>query len=204
MSARLAVLCVLISGAAAAADTDPLQRAQTHFRAGKTLYDLGNFQDAIREFAAGYALAPRPEFLINLAQAYRRAGELEQSKEMFQRYLDKAPANARERPQVRAMIAELETELAARKAAAPAEPAAPDRPVVAALVPEPQASLPPPPPPPTAAAEVHGTNPLVWIIPVALAVVAAGVGVSVYVATRPPADPCAGAGGLGCFDLRPR
>jgi len=82
---------VLISAVALAAEDDPLRRAQTHFRAGKTLYDLGKFNDAIREFAAGYALAPRPEFLINLAQAYRRAGQPEQSKEMFERYLDKAP-----------------------------------------------------------------------------------------------------------------
>ncbi len=48
MFARLALLCVFIGGAAAAAD-DPLAKAQTHFRASKTLYDLGNFQDEIRE-----------------------------------------------------------------------------------------------------------------------------------------------------------
>ncbi len=197
MVARLALLGVLISAVALAAEDDPLRRAQTHFRAGKTLYDLGKFNDAIREFAAGYALAPRPEFLINLAQAYRRAGQPEQSKEMFERYLDKAPRDARERPQVREMIAELELELSAKKAAAPKDRPVQDRPVVAVLVPAPKVDLVAPGPEPS------GSRHLAWIIPVAL-VVAAGVGLGVYAATRPAPDACAGAGALGCFDLRPR
>ena len=208
---RLVLLCFLIgvrSASAGAAETENLNRAQTHFRAGKTLYDLGKFTDAIREFAAGYALAPRPEFLLNLAQAYRRSGELEQAKEMFERYLEKAPAGARERVAAKEMIVQLEGELEAQRALHRQEQASAPREVSPAAVP-----LPVPLPvvehapgvavvaPPIA--EPSSARHLAWIIPVGIAV-AAGIGAGVFLATRSPPDACAGAGPLGCFDLRPR
>ncbi|MFZ5439438.1 MAG: tetratricopeptide repeat protein [Myxococcota bacterium] len=173
--------------------SDELKRAQTHFRAGKTHYDLRNYSEAIREFAAGYALAPRPEFLINLGQAYRGIGDLPMSLKMFQQYLEKAPADAPNRGEVRELIRELEKAIAE----APPKPAD-DAPRVTKL--EPSAAAP--------GALVEATPPakpinhLVWIIPVGVAVVAAaGVGIAVAVANG---SACAGAGTLGCVDLRTR
>jgi tetratricopeptide (TPR) repeat protein len=182
------------------AETGAMKEAQTHFRAGKAQYELGNYDAAIHEFAAGYALAPRPEFLINLAQAYRRAGDPVRAREMFVKYLEKAPPAAPERAQVEKMLAELEEQLAQQQPK-PAPKLEPPVPVSEpALVAPPAAIATPPlaamPPPPSAARH------LAWALPLAAAVVA-GAGVGIWAATR-PRDPCASAGGLGCFDLRPR
>src|SRR4051794_17898806 len=117
MAARRLLSIGLLSWAlaAAAADDETMRQAHTHFKAGKAFYDLGQYEDAIRELAAGYALAPRPEFLINLGQAYRRAGEPRKAREMFQHYLEEAPAGAPQRVQVSELVTQLDTELAAQR-----------------------------------------------------------------------------------------
>jgi tetratricopeptide (TPR) repeat protein len=186
----------------ASAEPDVVKRAQTHFRAGKTLYDLGQYTDAIREFAAGYALVPKPEFLLNLGQAYRRAHDLPQAREMFLKYLEKAPPNAPERGQVRDTLKEIDDEL---EKSPPPPPPPGDRPAE----PAPEAKLTPAPPaateaPPAAPELTESPSParhLVWAVPLAVVVIAAAA-VGVWAATRGPPDACAGATGLGCLDLR--
>lgn len=190
-AALLCLALLLAPPLARAADADAVAKAQTHYRAGKTLYDLGNYEGAIREFAAGYSLVPRPEFLLNLGQAYRRGGDLPKAKEMYLRYLEKAPESAPERPGVHETLQELEAELRAQP------PPASDRPEASTLVPKAPVTEP--------AAQIEAEKPFnhaVWAVPVAVAV-AVGVGVAIFFATRPP-DACGTAGGLGCFDLRPR
>jgi tetratricopeptide (TPR) repeat protein len=91
---------------AAADDRD--QRARARFEAGDGLFKIGNYQDAIREFAAGYALSPRPAFLINLAQAYRKLDNPAKARELLQRFLVEAPRNDPQRPRVVALIADLD------------------------------------------------------------------------------------------------
>jgi hypothetical protein len=54
----IAALLIALAWAAPASADDAKDRALTHFRAGEALYKLGNYTDAIREFAAGYELAP--------------------------------------------------------------------------------------------------------------------------------------------------
>jgi tetratricopeptide (TPR) repeat protein len=76
-------------------------RAKNHFEAGRALYYLGNYAEAIREFSAGYELTRKPEFLINLGQAYRKLEDLPRAAEMYQRFLDTAPPTAPEREQAR-------------------------------------------------------------------------------------------------------
>jgi tetratricopeptide (TPR) repeat protein len=199
----VSVFSLSLVAVVASAEPDVVKRAQTHFRAGKTLYDLGQYPDAIREFAAGYALVPKPEFLLNLGQAYRRAHDLPQAREMFLRYLEKAPPNAPERGQVRDTLRELDAELEkAPPAPPPAAPPATDRPVEAvAAEPRLTPGAAPEPVVPEVVESPSPTRHLVWAVPLAVAV-AVGIGVGVWAATRSPPDACAGATGLGCFDLR--
>ena len=84
--AALVVAVVVLAGAAATArgEGDRESRARAHYEVGLGMYHLGNYRDAIREFSAGYELSPRPQFLINLGQAYRKLGELDKAREMFQ------------------------------------------------------------------------------------------------------------------------
>jgi tetratricopeptide (TPR) repeat protein len=100
-------LALSLFAARAGADESGLGRARTHFEAGETLYRLGDLPGAVREFSAGYALAPKPEFLINLAQTYRQMGDMPRARAMFERFLSVAPEDHPLRDQVRATLDEL-------------------------------------------------------------------------------------------------
>jgi len=193
-------LAVLACAAAAHAQSnDDISRARTHFEAGRALYQLGNYDEALREFAAGYELAPRPQFLLNLGQCYRKLDNLEQARAMYQRYLHDAPVSDPERPQAQQILAEIDRQIADKQAAAAAAaappPTAPTGTTAApASAPAATATL-------TAAAPAR--KPWIkrnwWIIPVGAVVVGVAVGLGVYYGTRAP-DPCSGAN-LVCWDL---
>jgi tetratricopeptide (TPR) repeat protein len=191
-------VALLIAAAAHAQQSptdDSMTRARIHFEAGRALYQLGNYNEALREFAAGYQLAPRPQFLLNLGQCYRKLDDLANARSMYQRYLHDAPASDPERPQAQQILAEIEKQIADQSHAAPPPPPAP---VVTT----------PPPATTAAAATLTTTAPPPrkswikrnwWIIPVGVVVVGVGVGLGVYYGTRQP-DPCSGAN-LTCWDL---
>ena len=187
----LIAVALACAAAAHAQPDDDVARARTHFEAARALYQLGNYNEALREFAAGYQLAPRPQFLLNLGQCYRKLDDLQNARAMYQRYLHDAPSTDPERPQAQQILAEIDRQIADRQAAAP-----------------------PPTAPPTAQSEpAAATTTLTatapprkswikrnwWIIPVGVVVVGAGVGLGVYYGTRAP-DPCRGAN-LTCWDL---
>lgn len=117
-----ACLCVvaLVSWAPARAhaQTDA-SAAHAHFAAGEAHYREGNWSDALADFRAGYALDPRPEFLINIAQTERRLGLLDDALASCERFLARAP----ESPLV-AQVKQLMKELRSERAAAQAEAAA--------------------------------------------------------------------------------
>ncbi len=98
------------------------------------------------------------------------------------------------------MIREIDSELSARPTPGKAPPD--DRPTAPVLVPTPTLD-PPVEVTAPAASEPSASRHLLWIIPLGVGL-AAGITAAVYVAARPPVDACAGAGALGCFDLRPK
>jgi tetratricopeptide (TPR) repeat protein len=182
---HIAILVAVVAWAAAAQAqiADPVVRARTHFEAGRALYQLGDYTQALREFAAGYQLAPRPQFLLNLGQCYRKLDELGQARDMYRRYLHDAPATDPERPQARQILAEIEEQLGERQAASTSPSLLPAANAVVAAAPPPR-------------------RPWIkrnwWVIPVGATVLAVAVGVGTYYGTR--SDPCSGAN-LACWDL---
>jgi tetratricopeptide (TPR) repeat protein len=188
-------LCVLLClvlpwGGARAESPDGTARARTHFEAGRALYILGNYSDAIREFAAGYQLAPRPQFLINLGQSHRKLGDLPKARDMYRKFLSEAPPDDPDRAAAKQVLDDVEREIAARPAA-PLPPPVPAVPVVA------------PAPAPATTASVSAEprrRPFIarhwWIIPTS-AVVAAGLAVGIYFAVRPAGCPAS----IDCIDL---
>ena len=55
-------------------DADNKAAAKEHSSRGTSYYDLGRYDEAIKEFEAAYQLKNDPAFLFNLAQSYRLAG----------------------------------------------------------------------------------------------------------------------------------
>src|SRR5262245_28230044 len=68
--------------------------ARFHYESGTVAYKAGRYADAISEFEIGYALSPRPEFLLSLAQSYRRLGRYPEAREYCDRFLAVAPSAA--------------------------------------------------------------------------------------------------------------
>jgi tetratricopeptide (TPR) repeat protein len=184
---------VCIGGRAAAqAQSDDEGRSRAHYDAGRALFVLGSYQEALREFTAGYQLSARPKFLLNIAQCYRRLGELERAKKMLEQYLQRGAPTPAERADIEQIMAELDREIANRPAASPRPAAAPtfvqaSRPMAAPSAATPAVAAPAPPP---KRSFMHRHW---WIIPVSL-VVAGGLAVGIYFAARPSVD----CGSLGC------
>jgi tetratricopeptide (TPR) repeat protein len=112
----------LACAAPAGADDAPAERARTHYEAGRALYRMGKCAEAVREFLAGYTLAPKPQFLINIGQGYRRCGQLAQAREMFEKFLATAEPNDPDRAFIGRLLAEVSEELARAPAAVSPSP----------------------------------------------------------------------------------
>jgi tetratricopeptide (TPR) repeat protein len=194
LAKALLVLALAFGSVAHADNADAVARARTHFEAGRALYNLGNYTDAIREFSAGYQLAPRPQFLVNLGQAYRKLGKLDRAREMYRRFLKEAPPDDPDRAQVQQLLKLLDAELASRPPPAPPPAATPVTPAPspAAGHAAPVAALTATAPPKKSFVRKNW-----WIFPVG-AVVLTGLVVGIYFAARPSGVDCSSAT-LGCI-----
>jgi tetratricopeptide (TPR) repeat protein len=74
----------------AAAQGDEAE-GRRRYKRGQELYSQGRYLDAAKEFEAGYQVAPRPLFLLNIGHAYRRAGELSRAKTAYETLLRLQP-----------------------------------------------------------------------------------------------------------------
>jgi tetratricopeptide (TPR) repeat protein len=88
--------CLLVTLAWAIAspargDDSTIARTRQHFERGSQQYNLGHWDDAIREFEKAYELWPDPTLLYDLAQARRRRGDAERALRFYQDYLTKVP-----------------------------------------------------------------------------------------------------------------
>ena len=76
------------------------QTAEEHFKAGR-------FTDALTKYQAGYDLVPLPGFQINIAQCYRRLGDLTRARASYRKFILDAPDSPLV-PQVKTLIDELD------------------------------------------------------------------------------------------------
>jgi hypothetical protein len=68
-----------------------IEKAKERFRVGKTAFDAGEYKKAAEAFLDAYQFSGRSELLFNVAQSYRRAGELREAEKYFQKYLEEMP-----------------------------------------------------------------------------------------------------------------
>jgi tetratricopeptide (TPR) repeat protein len=71
-------------------------------------YNLGHFSEASALFEKAYRIDPAPILLFNIGQCHRRLGNNELALFFYRQYLDQAPPNAQERPDVVKRVADLE------------------------------------------------------------------------------------------------
>jgi tetratricopeptide (TPR) repeat protein len=136
MATALLASAGMVSPPAALAQSAEVREARELFRRGKEAYAAGRFDEAYREFEAGYRLSNRPLFLFNMGYAKRRAGEAGEARALFRRFLELQP-DSPHRAEVESALRELEPP-------APAAPAVEAQPP--AVSPPPPLLSPPPPP----------------------------------------------------------
>jgi tetratricopeptide (TPR) repeat protein len=184
---RMLLCACLLASSVRAEDVGDDARARAHFEAGRALYSIGNYEESLREFLTGYQILPKPKFLLNIAQSYRKMGQLTRARAMCTRYLAEESPAERQRIQgeVDRLIHEIDEELAARPPDVPQVTPAPQPLVVVTQAPPPKKSF----------IRRHW-----WIIPT-VTVAAAGLAVGLYFGLRPTMD--CGSAGFGCVKADP-
>lgn len=81
---------ITTSGARAQVEDDNA-RARGHYERGISLYDEGQFDGALAEFEAAYALSHRASLLFNIGQIHARLGHAVEATENLERYLTEVP-----------------------------------------------------------------------------------------------------------------
>jgi tetratricopeptide (TPR) repeat protein len=123
MLALSALLCGLPASAHAedADDAEVTRMAKEHYKAGLDAYKTGKFDVAIKELKKAYLLKRLPALLLNIGATYRKMGDYDLALHFYQKYLEEAPAEARDRGEVQKTIAEINVEKSGGGAAAEAE-----------------------------------------------------------------------------------
>jgi len=103
MAMRMRGGFVLALALVSAARADEIQDARDHFHRATKAYEVADYEEAIREFAATYKLKDDPSILFNLAQAYRLAGHREEALRTYRMFLSKVP-NTPNRREVEGLI----------------------------------------------------------------------------------------------------
>ena len=89
---RLAVLVgALLAAVARPSHADPAREFRQHYEAALRLYDGGQFEGAIKEFQAAYALKQLPRLLLNIGQAHRKLGHARDALGFYEFYLRVEP-----------------------------------------------------------------------------------------------------------------
>ncbi len=102
-----ALFFVLASFLAATAKGDNRDVAREHYLQGTKDFDLGLYDDAIKEYMAAYQAKDDPALLYNLGQAHRAAQHAVEALHFYKRYLTKVP-DAPNAAEVQAKIGELQ------------------------------------------------------------------------------------------------
>ena len=94
--------------------SEETRKASEAYKEGTAAFNLGQWDKAIEAWQRGYKLKPDSVFLYNIAQAYRKAGDLDQAVFFYKNFL-RNTSNAPNRDEVAGWIDQLEKEIAAQK-----------------------------------------------------------------------------------------
>ena len=143
-------------------------------------FSAGDYAGAIDDYRAAYQLRQLPTLIFNIAQAHRKAGRPREALTHYQLFLRKAPDSPL-RPETEAYIALVQTQLQAQ--ASPALPNKPAQDLQSGFEHGGKDSNPTPP----RATPFYKRGWFYGVLLGGAATAALAVGLSVYVATRPPA-----------------
>jgi len=100
------VAAVSVSGVGSVARADERAQAREHYQKGTKAYDLGLYDEAIKEYMEAYRIKDDPAILYNLGQAHRLAGHAADAIRFYKMFLVKVPRTSN-RDEVQLKIDEL-------------------------------------------------------------------------------------------------
>ncbi|HEY7955993.1 MAG TPA: tetratricopeptide repeat protein [Polyangia bacterium] len=109
----LAAFTFVIPAVAHAQDSDDAEvtkMAKEHYMLGLDAYKAGKYDVAIKELKKAYLLKRLPALLLNIGATYRKMGDLDLALHFYQKYIDEAPPDAKDRDDVQKTIAEIQAE----------------------------------------------------------------------------------------------
>lgn len=168
MRILILALAVVVVAWPAGARADDQELAKAHFITGRSYYDQGRFEDALKEFEEAYRISKRVGFLYNIGVCDEKLGKDEEALAAFQGYLGSVTDEG-ERAEVQGHIDALKAKHAA--------------PVITTPTPTPT-SAPTPTPTRTSEKPVWKKGWFWGVVGGAVVVVAVGVTVGVVVGTR--------------------
>jgi tetratricopeptide (TPR) repeat protein len=115
-------------------DAERAASARMHYETGMAHFNLEEWDQAIAEWEVGYRTKPVPEFIYNIAQAYRKSQRYEKALTFYQRYLRLKP-DAENRKEVEKQIDQLPKLIEEQKRNPPPPTAAPVKPETPSAVP---------------------------------------------------------------------
>jgi tetratricopeptide (TPR) repeat protein len=159
MCSFVMLAAALASTRASAADDDASAKARALYQEGARLYNLGQYEGAVRAFEGAYAISGAKPLLFNIAQAYRLSGAAAcaNALQAYESYLreDAAASNRREvEERIVEMRACQERERARRDAEDAARAARTTGPSPSPSSPAPAAERAPEPPSPSMAPKI--------------------------------------------------
>src|SRR3954471_6400336 len=105
-AALLSIVCLCLLPRLALADA---ASARAHFDKGRTFFEVDEYRKAIAEFKAAHIEKPDPAFLYNIAECYRRLGEVPEALQFYRRFLATTPPDDKTRPAVEQRVVDLKT-----------------------------------------------------------------------------------------------
>ncbi len=124
-------------GDARADEKSDMKKAREHYNRGEKAFTAGRFEEAYKEFEAGYAVMPRPAFLLNMAHSERKRGEVRNARALYRKFLVTDP-QSKYRAEVEEVLAQLDAVIAAEEPAASSPTSSPTT-----LAPPPAGAAPP-------------------------------------------------------------
>lgn len=115
-----ATIAMLFSGSGVTwADTDARSLKEL-YDSGRKNYNLGLYQDALRDFQSAYRVKDDPVFLFNIAQCQRNLHQYEDAERSYRAYLrESSDVSTATREQVQKLIAEMDRAVAEQRAKQP-------------------------------------------------------------------------------------
>jgi tetratricopeptide (TPR) repeat protein len=87
---RAAILALLLVAGVARADQSG---ARSHFLSGLELYSQGKYAAALAEYRAAWVIWEDPELLLDMAECNRHLGNLDEAREQYRGFLQRAPGS---------------------------------------------------------------------------------------------------------------